>query len=472
MWDMETQMPKEGQKVRSRQRALLSGLVHAAKTSKEYKAKLERLIDFKTVKVKENLSGKGAEIVSILAKDFNQSQKLPISFVEEFSQVSSVAMGAWSKARSQNSFCDFLPHLSKIIQLCQKKADYIGYKNHPYDALIDEFESAMTSAKLDNIFSKLQEGLVSLLRQVKKVDISCLKANFPKIDQLALSKKLLEFIGLNENFSRLDLSAHPFCTSLHPQDIRMTTRIDESNLIECLSSVLHEAGHGLYEHQLPATPLGTPLTESCSLGIHESQSRFMEVIIGQTKAFWIYFYPLVQKKFPKAFAQVSLDTFYRALHYIEPGFIRIDADELTYNLHIIVRYECEKKLIEGSLKAKDLPEFWNDLMVKNLGIRPPTDTKGCLQDIHWSMGAFGYFPTYTLGNLAASSLFATMKQELPAWEEELNRGDFSSIRHFLYEKIHKHGRRYSSETLLKKATGSSYQANTLLDYLKVKYLTL
>lgn len=472
-WDLKTYIPAKATASRGQQQAFLSELSHKMETSRSYRSKLEALIDLESGQIKDSqLPSEIQSSLRLLRKDFLRQTKLPASFVKEFSQETSKAYSVWAQAKKENDFKAFLPYLTKIVNLCRKKADYLGYSEHPYDALLDIYEPEMTASRLKPIFSELQKGLTKLIQDIPQVDTSCLKGSFPKEKQLKLSNEILELIGLPSDYCRLDESVHPFCTSFHPTDVRLTTKVLEDNIMSCLGSVLHEAGHGLYEHQLPSEHFGTPLGSYCSLAIHESQSRFFEVFLGKTKAFWNYFYPRLQKAFPSQLGSVSQNTFYRAIHDVKPSLIRIESDEVTYNLHIIVRFECETALMEGSLAAKDLPEFWNDRIEKYLKVRPTTFSNGCLQDVHWSCGSIGYFPTYTLGNMAAASLFANFEKEHPSWESEISSGKLESVRGFLEDKIHRHGRQGTSEDLLKQAVGKGFVAKDLLNYLGKKYTSL
>lgn len=472
-WDLKTYLPAKAAACRGKQQAIISELVHKLETSRSYRQKLDVLIDIETGKIHDSslpIEIQGA--LKVLRKEYLNQSKLPASFVKEHTEACSKSYAIWTQAKKNDDFKAFVPSLNRMIQLSRRKADYLGYQDHPYDAMLDCFEPGMTAKELRPLFDELQKGLTKLISKAPKVDRSCLEKKFPKETQLKLGKELLELIGLSSDYCRLDESVHPFCTAFHPTDVRMTTRVYEDDLMACLGSVMHEAGHGLYQHQLPSEHFGSPLGNYCSLAIHESQSRFYEVFLGKSPAFWSYFYPRLQAAFKSQLGSVSLDHFYRAIHRVEPTFIRVEADEVTYNLHVIVRFECELAMMEGTLEAEDIPEFWNERMEKYLGIRPQTYATGCLQDVHWSGGGIGYFPTYTLGNMAAATLFAQYQKECPSWSKEVANGDLSSAKEFLYEKIHRHGRQGSSQELLRQSCGKGFVAGDLLDYLKQKYESL
>lgn len=472
-WDMETYMPSGSGQSRSEQKAYLSELAHHALTCGKYKGLLQKLIDLETGHIQDHsLPVPIQDSLRQLRLDFLKQSKLPAAFVKRWSSATSAGIQAWKVAKKNSSFKEFLPHLKKIIDLSRKKADLLGYDVHPYDALLDLFEPGTTVASLTPLFQELRIGLVQLLKRIPVIDTRCMQGHFPHDLQKKFSKTLLPLIGIPSDQCRLDESSHPFCNSFHPTDVRLTTRILEDRVISAVSTVLHEAGHGLYENQLDPIYHGTPLGQACSMAIHESQSRFFEVFLGKSLPFWKYLYPKFQEAFAPHFNQVPLEEFYRAIHFVAPSLIRVESDEVTYNLHVMVRFECEKGLIEGSLKPQDVPEFWNDKMQQYLGIIPPNDAVGCLQDIHWSMGGIGYFPTYTMGNLAGAALFEKLQQEHPNWQSLVEKGDLGFVKSFLYTKIHRHGRRFSSHELLKQAIGEDFQTKSFFNHLDSKYQLL
>jgi carboxypeptidase Taq len=471
-WDQETYMPKKGKEIRAEQLALMASLSHQERTSKNYEQTLKKLIDLDSGEILDkNLPTHLQASIREWRRDFLKATSLPNVFVQEFARLASESTAAWAEARKQNRFSDFAPYLEKIIEQSRIKAEYLGYKDHPYDALIDCFEPNVTTAEIETLFSNLKKKITTLLHAIlssKQVDDRFLHGKFHAGKQLAFGRELLEAMGYDMEKGRLDLSNHPFSMTLHPSDSRVTTRIHRSSLFDSISAVLHEGGHSLYEMGLMPEYYGSPLCEAVSLGIHESQSRLWETRIGQSKPFWKYFLPLLKKYF-KQLEKVNLSQFYKAINKVAPTFIRVESDEVTYSLHVILRFELEKKLIEGTLQVDEIPEAWNELMGTYLGIIPPTDREGCLQDIHWSMGAFGYFPTYTLGNLYAAHFFDAFEKKYPDWEEAVAKGNITFLTEWLKDKIHRHGRLYNAHELVKRVSGKKTSETLYLKYLTEKY---
>ena len=472
-WDQETYMPSKAIDVRSDQTELLSGFIHKQKTSASFKKALAKLCDLKTGEILQKdlpLAEKAA--VRLWHKHLKEDSKIPASFVKLWAKTSSASLHAWDQAKKTADFKLFAPHLQKMVSLCQKKAKLLGYKEHPYDALLDLYEPGMTVSKLTPLFAELKTSLMQILQNIQKANktpLITLPKSFDPEVQMRLGKELLKALGFSEEISRLDLSSHPFCIGIHPTDTRMTTRIFKDNLVSHIFSVLHESGHGLYNTQLPLEFYGTPVCEPLSYGVDESQSRLWETLIGRNKPFWKFFYPVLQKTFPSELGSIQLQDFYRAVNKVEPSFIRVEADEVTYCLHIILRFEIEKGLIEGSLKVKDIPSVWNQKMQESFGITPSNDREGCLQDIHWAMGSLGYFPTYALGNLLAAQLYDTMKQAMPDVEKQIEEGRFTNIRSWLKENIHQKGKIYETEELIQAVTKSPLSSKAYIRYLQNKY---
>lgn len=474
-WDQETYMPPGAAQIRADQLKTMSGLIHKEKTSKKFQTALSKLIDIKSGKIQsKKLSPPQIAAAKEWRRDFLHDTALPTKFVEEFAKVSSQAITAWRSARQENAFQKFAPFLEKIVDLNRKKADYLGYQDHPYDALLDIHEPDVTTQDVSTLFTNLKENLTPLIKKVSKhpVDDKFLFGSWDQTKQIAFSHQLLKALGYDLEKGRLDFSAHPFSTSAHPTDSRITTKIHPDSLMSNIFAVLHETGHALYEMGLPQEHYGSPLGEFRSMGIHESQSRWWETRIGLSKPFWSYFFPLLKETFKGQLDKITLDSFYRAINKVEPSLIRIEADELTYPLHIILRFELEKGLVEGSINVREIPDAWNSKMEKYLGITPKTNAEGCLQDIHWSMGEFGYFPTYTLGNLYAAHLFEAFEKDHPDWEKQVSEGHLGFIKQWLHQKIYQHGRRYSTQELLLEATGKPFSANAYINYLKKKYESL
>lgn len=472
-WDQETYMPPDGAEIRGEQLKTLAGLVHREKTSKKFANALSKLIDLKSGKIiAKDLKPEQQAAARMWRRDYNHDTALPHKFVEQFAKLSSQSQLVWRDAKNQDAFHRFAPFLDKIVAMCRKKADYLGYENHPYDALIDLYEPEMSTQEIKSLFGKLRTHVTALLKKImasKQVDDSFLFGKFEQEKQLKFGRKLLADMGYDMNKGRLDLSTHPFSSACHPTDSRVTTRIHPSSLISNISVVLHEGGHGLYEMGLPAEHYGSPLCEAISYGVHESQSRWWETRIGQSKPFWQHYLPLLQKAFKGKLDSVKLDALYRAINKVEPSFIRVEADEVTYTLHVILRFELEVALMEGSLKVREVPEAWRAKMKELLQIVPKTDREGCLQDVHWSMGGLGYFPTYTLGNLYAAHLFKGFEKAHPDWEKRIASGDLLVCKDWLHNNVYQYGRRYTAHELLKKATGAPFSADAYIDYISNKY---
>jgi len=471
-WDQETYMPSGGITPRSHQIAQLSTLVHEKKTSRKFKACLEKLVHLPSGKIKiKGLSKPQLAAVREWHKDYVRATKLPASFVKTFSQTTSEASQIWASAKKQNDFKVFAPFLEKIIGLCRHKAEILGFEDHPYDALLEAYEPCMTTKRVGVIFGGLQKELTHLLKKInecRQIDDRFLHKKIDEAKQVELGHLVLSKLPMDPAYTRLDLSSHPFSIALHPHDSRITTRILPNAFMSNIFSVLHEAGHSFYEMGLPLEYWGTPLSEPTSLSIHESQSRWWETRIGRSLPFWKFFYPSLQKALP-ALKSIPLERFYRAINKVTPSLIRVEADEVTYGLHVIVRFEIEKALICGDLQVADLPDAWNSKMKEYLGIEPTNFAQGCLQDIHWSLGDFGYFPTYALGNLFASQFFNAFAKEHPDWDQQVAEGELSFVRNWLKENIHCWGRTYNSDELAKRVTGKPLSETAYCTYLKKKY---
>jgi carboxypeptidase Taq len=479
-WDQDTYMPAGGGAARAEQIATLEGLAHQKLVSDEVSRLLTEWIDPATAEVVDPPGDGWDEPARALLRetwrDFSRAKKLPADFVVRLSRECSLAQQAWVIARQESRFSKFLPSLKTVLELKRQEARYLGYANSPYDALMDGYEPGATVAQLAPLLTRLRERLVPLLRRVQSstvmIDDSCLRQSFDQAKQMEFGRLVLTAMGYDFDRGRLDLSAHPFTTSFHPTDVRVTTRVFENDLPSCLFSCIHEGGHGLYDQGLDARYYGTPLGESLSLGFHESQSRLWENCVGRSMTFWRCFYPLLQQTFPAQLARVPLDRFYAAINRAAPSLIRVEADELTYNLHIMLRVEIEQALIEERAQPEDLPGLWNEKMQSYLGITPNNDAEGVLQDVHWSMGAFGYFPTYTLGNLYSVQFFEQAKQEIPQLDDEIEAGNLIPLRRWLEQKIHRWGRMFTPSHLARRVTGSEVNPEPFLRYLEHKYGSL
>ena len=472
-WDQETYMPEEAIALRSQQMEQLAGLTHKQKTSTKFSKALQKLIDLETGKIfNHELPKEQQAALREWRRDYLRDAKLPISFVKKFAKATSESTHAWAEARKKKQFRHFLPHLDKIVTLCRKKADLLGYKEHPYDALLDLYEPEMTAATLTSLFGRLRSSLITILQKAQskpEINRQFLSGHFDSAKQLELAHKILKLMGFKEGFSRLDQTVHPMCLGLHPKDIRMTTRIYPDNVLINLFSVLHEGGHGLYRLGIPEKEFGGPLGDPISYGIDESQSRLWENLVGRSLPFWRYFFPILQEAFPEQLGATALNDFYHAVNIVQPTLIRTDSDEVTYNLHILVRFELEKALIEGSVKPRDIPELWNEKMKTYLGIIPPDDAQGCMQDIHWSLGFFGYFPSYSLGNLYSAQFFHAFETAHPSWKEEMARGNFTPLRQWLHQEIHQYGRGYTPDEIVRRVAKSGLSEKPFVDYLERKY---
>ena len=471
-WDEVTYMPQGGADHRANQKALLAGIFHKKATSP---AIGQWLSELESSELAKNGNPQAANVREI-RRQYDKMVKLPESLVTEFTRVTSLAHPIWVEARKNNDFKSFLPSLEKIIDLCRQKAEAIGYKEEPYDALMDDYEPNTTSKQVEKVFTALRADLVpvldSITRGTRKSPVEIVERKYPTAAQQAFSELAARAIGYNFKSGRLDVTTHPFCTHIGPGDVRITTRYNENRFNDAFFGVLHEAGHGIYEQNLRTDEFGLPTGEACSLGIHESQSRMWENFVGRSKPFWEHFFPEARKAFPEALGKVALDDFYFAVNDVRPSFIRVEADEVTYNLHIMLRFEMELALIRGDLAAKDAPAAWNEKFKHYFGLDVKKDADGCLQDVHWSAGLFGYFPTYALGNLYAAQFFAQADKDLGGLHAQFAKGSFEPLRKWLTEKIHVHGRRYPAPELVQSVTGKPLSAEPLIAYLKGKFYPL
>ena len=476
-WDQETYMPAGGGAARAEQIAVLQGLAHQKLVSPDIEQLLSQWVDPATGQAAEQPGDLWDEpsrsLLREVWRDFSRAKKLPSDFVMTLSRECSLAQQVWAEAKTQNTFAKFLPNLRTVLSLKRQEAQYLGYTDSPYNALLDVYEPGSTIAALQPVFAQLKTRLVPLLRRITespvRIDDSILRHSYDQTRQLEFGRLVLTAMGYDFERGRLDLSAHPFTTSFHPTDVRVTTRVYERELQSCLFSCIHEGGHGLYDQGLDQRYFGTPLGDSVSLGIHESQSRLWENCVGRSRAFWRFFYPILQQTFHHQLQGVDVERFYAAINCVKPSFIRVEADELTYNLHIMLRFEIEQDLIEGKVQPGDLPALWNQKMKEYLGITPTSDAEGVLQDVHWSFGAFGYFPTYTLGNLYSVQFFEQAKLEIPRLEEGIAAGQLLELRRWLEQKIHRWGRMFTPDHLARRVTGTTISPDPFLSYVEKKY---
>jgi len=467
-WDQETMMPESAAESRAEQLAAASGVIHEKVTDPALGRKLRSLS-----KATKGLSRDERVCVREWLRDHERAAKLPERLVREMARVATLAQKAWIKARKASDFKIFAPWLAKTFELKREEARALGYKAVPYDALLDEYEPMMTADQLEPIMLELREGLIPIINAIgrsrKKPDFAVLERKYPEADQEALCREAMEIMGVDGKASRLDRSEHPFCCGMAPTDVRITTRYDERWLPQALYGVIHESGHALYEQGLPFRQYGTPLCEAVSLGIHESQSRLWENFIGRSRPFVRFMMPRLRRLFRRQLRGTDPEGFYRALNRVKATPIRVEADEVTYNLHIVLRYELEKGLLAGETRVGQLPSLWNRRMKHYLGITPRDDAQGVLQDTHWASGLVGYFPTYLLGNIYAAQLWHRMCRDVPDIEGKIERGDLGPVLAWLRKKVHVHGRRYPPAELIRRATGKAPRASYFLDYLRQKY---
>ncbi|HEX8275165.1 MAG TPA: carboxypeptidase M32 [Longimicrobiaceae bacterium] len=470
-WDQETYMPPAGAALRAEQLSALSALVHERRTS-------PRLAEL--LAACEGDAGLAADPVAAanlreIRREYDLATRLPTSLVRRIAETSSQALEAWRDARERDDFAAFAPWLERVLELSRAKAECYGVPagGEPYDALLDEFEPGMTSAEVRRVFGALRTGLAPLIADIAasktRPDPRLGTLRVPAAAQEALNRRILEAVGFDFRAGRLDVSTHPFCESPGPGDTRMTTRYREDAFLDSLVSSLHEAGHGMYEQGLPkAAAFGQPLAQAASLGIHESQSRMWENMVGRSRPFWEWALPLAHEAFGPVLAGTTVEEISGFLNAVEPGVTRVEADEATYNLHIMLRFDLERGMLHGELPVRDLPGAWNERMRQDLGVEVPDDRSGCLQDIHWSMGAVGYFPTYTLGNVYAAQFWEAIRAQLPELDAQLARGEFGALLGWLRANVHAHGARFHAPELCERITGRPLSPEPLLAYLQGK----
>ncbi len=468
-WDQETYMPPNGIGARADQLAMIARMGHDLSTSDELGQLLDELGDGGSdVSAATNLRE--------LRRSYARKTKIPSALVGRIASTSAMAKVAWVEAKANAHFPTFAPHLSELLELKREMADLIGFEGERYDALMDEFEPGALSSDIAELFESLRGPVTELVAAIasaaEQPDVSILHRTFPTSAQDAFARKLATAIGFDFNSGRLDVSAHPFCSGTTPGDVRLTTRFYEDYFNASIFGTLHEAGHGLYEQGLDPELMFTPAGQSVSLGIHESQSLMWENMVGRSRPFWDHFYPDCRAAFPSALGDVSLDAFFKAINAVRPSLIRVEADEVTYTLHIILRFELERGLLNGTLAVEDVPDAWNTKMQEVLSVTPGDDGEGCLQDIHWSMGSFGYFPTYALGKLYAAQFFASAKRAIPDLVECIGRGEFAPLLDWLRTNIHKRGRRYLAADLVREVTGEPLSTAPLMTYLREKFLPI
>ncbi|MFD2640385.1 carboxypeptidase M32 [Piscibacillus salipiscarius] len=463
-WDLRTKAPKKGVHRRSETLSFLSQKVHELKTSDQVKTYIDELRNSENQVIKRS--------IELVEKDYNKTKKIPVEEYKEFVELTSQAESVWTEAREKSDFEMFRPYLEKIVAFNIKFAEYWGYKENRYDALLDGFEPGVTVKTLDQVFPKLRDDLGKLIKNVNesnnKPDPSQILANFPKEKQEQFSLKVLHKMGYDFDAGRLDETVHPFAININHDDVRVTTRYDEQDFRMAVFGTIHEGGHALYEQGLNKDLYDTPVCDAISMGIHESQSLFWENFVGRNESFWDQYYDLFLEYAPDSFKNIPKHEFYRSINEVKPTFIRIEADEMTYPLHIMIRYELEKGLINEEIEVKDLPKLWNDKMEEYLGIRPENDADGVLQDVHWSGGDFGYFPSYALGYMYGAQIKSALEQDVDI-DQSIQNDDLSPIKNWLNEHIHRKGSMKEPLDLLKEVTGEGLNPNYLVQYLTEKY---
>ncbi|KEO84611.1 carboxypeptidase M32 [Tumebacillus flagellatus] len=468
-WDLRTGTPKKGVEQRSEVVGMLSGDQFKLSVSEEMGRYLAELTQPDVLETLDEITR-----ASVLErkKEYDRSKKIPPQKYQDFVVLTSKAEYAWQEAKAKNDFESFRPHLEKIVDTVREFIELWGYDENKYDTLLDQYEPGMTVAKIDAIFAPLRERTVALVKKIserEQVRRDFLNQEFPKADQRKFCEFILTQLGYDFEAGRLDESAHPFAIGLNPGDVRITTRFNPNDMQSSLFGTIHECGHAMYEQNISKDLIGTFLATGTSMGIHESQSRFWENMIGRSREFWSRYYDDLKARFPQQFEGVSVDEFYDAINLVEPSLIRVDADELTYNLHIMIRYEIEKDLINGNIAVADLPRIWNEKMEEYLGIRPENDTTGVLQDIHWAGGSFGYFASYSLGNIYSAQFQAAIARAIPDYREKVAAGDTSELKQWLIENVYRYGKSRQPAQIIFDATGEEINPKYLIEYLETKY---
>jgi carboxypeptidase Taq len=468
-WDERVCMPIGGAEVHGDMQATLRRLAHEKFTSEEIGGAIEDLQrDIRDADPDSDIY----RLVTVTARDYEKATRVPPSFVAEHALAISAAQHAWIQARAESAFSIFQPHLQRIVELKKQYVTFFPGAEHPYDVLVDEFEPGMTTREIKAIFDVLRPRQVALLRAIAsrpQVADDCLRTRYAEADLLAFAVEVVTAFGFDWTRGRQDKSVHPFATAIGGDDVRITTRFVESHPMSLLFGTMHETGHALYEQGVSPAHRSTLLEGGTSLGLHESQSRLWENLIGRSRPFWEHFFPILRDRFPAQLGDVDLEQFYKAINRVTPSPIRVEADEATYNLHVMLRVDLEIGLIDGSIPVADVPALWNARMQEYLGITPANDAAGVLQDVHWSAGLIGYFGTYTLGNLIAAQIWDAFTRRHPSFDDDMRRGNFAPLLTWLRSELHAHGRKYEPQELVERTTGSRVDPEPYLRYLEKKY---
>ena len=469
-WDEATYMPKGGAVARGRQSATISRIRHEKLIDPALGALIDRLTSYAESLPRDS---DDAALIRIARRDYEKAIKVPAEWVERASRHGSASYDAWIRARPANDFATMRPYLEKTIELSREYAGFFAPYDRILDPLIDDSDQGMTTASIQKLFAELRRELVPIVRAIADqpvADDRCLHSSFGEAAQLSFSLDVASRLGYDLNRGRLDKTHHPFCTKFGGGDVRITTRVREDDLGDALFSTVHEAGHAMYEQGVSAALDGTPLGSGVSAGVHESQSRLWENVVGRSRAFWEHFFPMLQRLYPEQFQGVALDTFYRAINKVERSLIRTDADEVTYNLHVMLRFDLELDLLEGRLAVKDIPDAWRARMKSDLGIEPPDDRDGCLQDVHWYGGGLGGgFQGYTIGNILSAQFYAAATKASPGIPSDIAAGEFKTLHGWLTDNLYRHGRKFTPNDLIKRATGEPMTMRPYLAYLRNKY---
>lgn len=469
-WDQQTYMPPKGARARAEHLATLERLAHEHFTADQVGELLNDLQDFAA---QHDYASDEASLIRVAQRDYAKAKRLPADFVEELARATAIAFQVWRKARTESNFKLFQPHFEKIIELKIQEADYLGYADRIYDALLDQYEPQMTTTQVEAIFTPLKKELIALVAALAPkstaVDDAVLRREYDEQKQWDFGIEVIKQLGFDFQSGRQDKSVHPFTSGFALNDVRITTRVDKHFLPMMLFGTIHETGHALYDMGYRPELEHTPLEGGASLGAHESQSRLWENLVGRSRGFWKFWFPRLREVFPAQLADQNVESFYRAINKMHPSFIRVEADEVTYSLHIMLRFELEKLLVERKLQVADVPEAWNAKMQEYLGIVPPDDARGCLQDVHWSSGSIGYFATYSLGSMFAVQLWERALVDLPDLPAQIERGQFDELLGWLRKNLHAHGRKFTLDELARRITGEPLQSRSYVNYLKTKF---
>ncbi|MEP6508711.1 MAG: carboxypeptidase M32 [Gemmatimonadales bacterium] len=469
-WDEEVVMPPKGMKHRAEQMALIAGITHDRATDPRYEELLSTVEASSLVSESESPA---AVNVRELRRGYDKECRIPRRLVEESARVTALASRAWEQARKKNDYKSAAPWLDKVFTMAREEADASGHNGNRYDALLDDYEPGMTSDQLTALFAQLRDGVIPLIeahRDKAGLPSRALRTKrFPVDLQRSFAEDIAKAVGFDFDAGCLDIGRNPFCTQIGPGDVRVVLCFYTNDLLRGIFTLLHELGHAFYDGGLDAANYGTPMGESASAAFHESQSRLWENFVGRSAGFWRYFYPRLRNTFDRGLRDVSLETFMEIINRVEPGVIRVEADEVTYNIHVLIRVELERALLSGDLVAADLPGAWSELYLRYLGVTPTDDRSGCLQDSHWAEGLIGYFPTYALGNVYSAQIFEAAGRDLGTLDDAFGQGDFDGFREWLRENIHRHGMRYRSGEIIKRITGRTSDPSGLIRSLSRRY---